>query len=80
MDGTKDANEEYRRNVAYGENANQLAIHGDPAPGFLRRVDLLLGEPMFDGLSAAPDVMLNRYGERDAGMLLMHFKPRNGSW
>lgn len=80
QDKEKDANDDYNRNQAFGQNAYHRSIRGQPVAQMLRRVDLLLGEPVFDGLSAAPDVMLNRYGERDAGMLLMHFKPRDGSW
>jgi len=66
---------------AFRVNSRFRALHGIRDPSLIyRNVDLLLGEPIFDGLSFAPDIMDQRYGERDVAMLLMHFKGRSQAW
>lgn len=66
---------------AFHMNSRFRSLHGTRDPSLIyRNVDLLLGEPIFDGLSFAPDIMDQRYGERDVAMLLMHFKGRSQAW
>jgi len=65
----------WRRTSAYHANVrNQL---WGTAPPFLRRVDLLYGEPIFDGLSSDSDLVFNRYGEKDCSVLIMNFTSRS---
>jgi hypothetical protein len=66
---------------AFRINSRFRALHGRGNASLIyRNVELLLGEPVFDGLSFAPDIMDERYGERDVAMLLMHFKSRSRAW
>lgn len=78
LDPVKDAaaseEESWRRDSAYHANTrNQVWGY---APQFLRRVDLLYGEPIFNGLTSNPDLIFERHGERDCAMLIMNFTSR----
>jgi len=70
--------DERRRALAYFANTRYQPY--GLAPPFLRRVDLLYGEPIFDGLSADSEVIYERSGERDCSILLMHFRARSEGW
>lgn len=64
-------------------NLTHMQAMGDHPPSgqpYLRKVDKLLGESVFDGLDADPDFVARRLGERDCSVLQMHFKPRSRDW
>src|ERR1700733_13810937 len=77
-EGFTSGDDERRRTLAYFANARYRPY--GLAPPFLRRVDLLYGEPIFDGLSADSEATYERSGERDCSILLMHFRTRSESW
>lgn len=74
-DAARDELEALRRNSAYHANA-QHQLYGTWSP-YLRRVDLLMSEPIFAGLTADPDMALERYGEKDCAMMIMNFAGRD---
>lgn len=77
--------EEQRTALAHSMWANHshMRAMGDPMPHaqpYLRIVDKLLGESVFDGLEPNPDFVTRRLGERDCSVLQLHFKSRSREW
>jgi hypothetical protein len=77
-EGSISREDDRRRAAAYHANARYRA-YGRALP-YLRRVDLLYGEPIFDGLSADLEVTYERSGEKDCSILVMHFSARSENW
>lgn len=64
-------------------NFHHMRTMGDSTPNaqpYIRNVDKLLGESVFEGLDSNPDFVARRLGERDCSVLQMHFKPRSKEW
>lgn len=75
---SEEQRDEYAR--AHDANRRSWASQDSHYPGTYRRVEFLLGQPVFAGLYSDPEYLEERYAEVDPTYLFIEFKSRDIEW